>query len=155
MSVVQLTSTAFGDGEPIPKRHSCDGENLSPPLAWRSLPEGTRSLALIVHDPDAPSGDFTHWLAWNIDPEPGELAEGARTPGQGLSGRGEAGYMGPCPPPGHGAHRYFHRLYALDAELDLEAGAGRERLEGAIDGHVLGEARLIGTYERVRSTGFS
>lgn len=148
MPELELTSPAFGDGEPIPERHSCDGENSSPPLAWNFVPEGTRSLALIVHDPDAPSGDFLHWLAWNIDPHAGGLDEGASAPAEGANGRGQRGYMGPCPPPGHGPHRYFHELYALDTELDLEPGAAREELEGELDGHVLAEARLAGTYER-------
>src|SRR5215208_1635210 len=108
MPEMELTSTAFADGAAIPVKHSCDGQNLSPPLAWSFCPEGTRSLALIVHDPDAPSGDFTHWLAWNIDPEPGGLGNGTMAPAEGLNGREEAGYMGPCPPPGDGPHRYFH-----------------------------------------------
>jgi hypothetical protein len=145
---MELTSTAFDEGDSIPRKYTCDGEDTSPPLAWSSLPNGTRALALIVHDPDAPSGDFPHWLAWNIDPEPGGLEEGASAPAEGPSGFGRPGYGGPCPPPGHGAHRYFHHLYALDAELDLEPGAGREQLQDALDGHVLGEARLMGTYER-------
>ena len=148
MPELELTSPAFDDGEPIPERHSCDGENTSPPLAWKFIPDGTRSLALIVHDPDAPSGDFLHWLAWNIDPDPGGLDEGASAPAEGANGRGQPGYMGPCPPPGHGPHRYFHELYALDTELDLEPGAAREQLESSLDGHLLGEARLVGTYER-------
>jgi Raf kinase inhibitor-like YbhB/YbcL family protein len=144
----ELTSTAFADGATIPRKYSCDGMSLSPPLAWSFLPEGTRSVALIVHDPDAPSGDFTHWVAWNIDPEPGGLDEGASAPAEGANGRGEPGYRGPCPPPGHGPHRYFHDLYALDAEPDLEPGASREQLEEAMDGHVLGKAQLVGTFER-------
>jgi Raf kinase inhibitor-like YbhB/YbcL family protein len=143
----ELTSTAFGEGQPIPRKHSCDGENASPPLDWSS-PEGTRSLALILHDPDAPSGDFVHWVAWGIDPDAGGLEEGAHPPGEGANGFGENGYGGPCPPPGHGAHRYFHELFALDTVLDLPEGASREQLEDAIEGHVLGAAELMGTYER-------
>jgi Raf kinase inhibitor-like YbhB/YbcL family protein len=148
MPGLELTSDAFADGDPIPQKHTCDGEDASPPLAWEGLPEGTRTLALIDHDPDAPSGDFTHWLAWNNDPEPGQLGEGVSPPAEGTNGFGRTGYGGPCPPPGHGPHRYFHDLYALDAVLDLEPGATREQLEGAIDGHVLGETQLMGTYER-------
>jgi Raf kinase inhibitor-like YbhB/YbcL family protein len=144
----ELTSPAFDDGEPIPRKYTCDGEDVSPALRWSSLPEDTRTLALIVHDPDAPSGDFTHWVAWNIDPAPGELGEGVPAPAEGTSGFGRPGYGGPCPPPGHGPHRYFYDLYALDSELDLEPGAAREQLENAIDGHVLEQAQLIGTYER-------
>jgi Raf kinase inhibitor-like YbhB/YbcL family protein len=144
----ELTSTAFAEGAVIPVKYTCDGSNVSPPLAWSFLPEGTRSLALIVHDPDAPSGDFTHRVAWNLDPEPGGLDEGAPAPAEGANGRGEAGYMGPCPPPGHGPHRYIHVLYALDSELEVEPGASRDQVESAMDGHVLGQARLVGTFER-------
>jgi Raf kinase inhibitor-like YbhB/YbcL family protein len=148
MPEMELTSTAFADGAAIPLKHTCDGENISPPLAWSFCPGGTRSLALIVHDPDAPSGDFIHWLAWNIDPAPGGLGNGTPAPAEGSNGRGKAGYMGPCPPPGDGPHRYFHELHALDAAVDLEPGASREQLEEALDGHVLGKAQLIGTFER-------
>jgi Raf kinase inhibitor-like YbhB/YbcL family protein len=148
MADFELTSSAFNEGQPIPQKHSCDGDNASPPLSWTSPPEGTRSLALILHDPDAPSGDFVHWVAWGIDPAAGGLAEGEHAPGEGANGFGENGYGGPCPPPGHGAHRYQHELFALDTGLDLEEGASREQLEDAIDGHVLGGAELIGTYER-------
>jgi Raf kinase inhibitor-like YbhB/YbcL family protein len=148
MPDLELTSTAFEDGEPIPVKHTGDGEGSSPPLVWDSVPDGTRSLALIVHDPDAPSGDFTHWLAWNIDPEAGGLEEGASAPAEGTHGFGGPGYTGPSPPQGHGPHRYFFHLYALDAELDLEPGVTREQLEAEIQGHVLAEAQLMGTYER-------
>jgi len=148
MPDLELTSTAFADGAAIPIKYTGDGANISPPLAWSFLPEGTRSLALIVHDPDAPSGDFTHWVAWGLDPEPGGLDEGTPAPAEGLNGRGEGGYLGPSPPAGHGPHRYFHELYALDGALDLEPGAAKDEVEDALDGHVLGEARLIGTYER-------
>jgi len=144
----ELTSTAFADGAPIPSKYTGDGAGVSPPLAWSFLPDGTRSLALIVHDPDAPSGDFTHWVAWNIDPEPGGLGEDESAPVEGTNGRGETGYLGPSPPPGHGPHRYFHELNALDTELDLQPGASREELRAATEGHVIGEARLVGTYER-------
>jgi Raf kinase inhibitor-like YbhB/YbcL family protein len=148
MPDLELTSTAFDDGEPIPSKHTADGEETPPPLEWDFVPEGTRSLALIVHDPDAPSGDFTHWLAWNIDPGTGGLDEATAAPPQGANGFGRTGYGGPAPPEGHGPHRYFHRLYALDTKLDLEEGAAREQLEAAIEGHVLAEAQLMGTYER-------
>jgi Raf kinase inhibitor-like YbhB/YbcL family protein len=148
MPELELTSAAFEEGEQIPAKYTCDGDELSPPLAWSSLPAGTRTLALIMHDPDAPSGDFAHWLAWNIDPEPGELPEGAAAPAEGSNGFGRPGYGGPCPPPGHGAHRYFFHLHALDAELGLEPGAAREHLQDAIEGHVLAEAKLIGIFQR-------
>jgi Raf kinase inhibitor-like YbhB/YbcL family protein len=148
MADFELTSPAFEEGQPIPRKHSCEGENASPQLSWSSVPEGARSLALIVHDPDAPSGDFIHWVAWNIDARSDGLGEGAHPPVEGANGFGENGYGGPCPPPGHGAHRYFHELFALDTELDLEEGASPEQLEDAMEGHVLGGAELVGTYER-------
>jgi len=148
MSDPELTSTAFADGAEIPSKYTTDGKNISPPLAWSFLPDGTRSLALIVHDPDAPSGDFTHWVAWDIEPEPPGLDEGSTEPAEGVNGFGEVRYMGPSPPSGHGQHRYFHDLHALDTELDLEPGASREQLEEALEGHVLGQAQLVGTYER-------
>jgi Raf kinase inhibitor-like YbhB/YbcL family protein len=148
MPDLELTSEAFDEGDPIPEKYSCDGEDVSPALAWSSVPEGTRAIALIVHDPDAPSGDFTHWLAWNIDPEPGGLGGGVAAPGEGTNGFGRQGYAGPCPPPGHGTHRYFHHLFALDTDLDLEPGADIEQLKEAMEGHVLAEGKLVGVYER-------
>jgi Raf kinase inhibitor-like YbhB/YbcL family protein len=148
MPEFELSSIAFNDGQPIPRKYSCEGENVSPPLDWSAPPEGTRSLALIVHDPDAPSGDFTHWVAWNIDPLDGGLDEGTHPPVEGTNGFGENGYGGPCPPPGDGAHRYQHELFALDAEPELEPESSREQLEDAMEGHVLGGAELVGTYER-------
>jgi Raf kinase inhibitor-like YbhB/YbcL family protein len=145
---LSLTSSAFQHGAEIPARHTCDGEDLSPALVWSGVPDGTRSLALLVEDPDAPSGTFTHWLVWGIDPAAEALGEGEAAPVEGSNGFGTAGYRGPCPPPGHGPHRYFFRLYALDVEVDLPAGASRAELEGALEGHVLAGAELIGRYER-------
>jgi Raf kinase inhibitor-like YbhB/YbcL family protein len=144
----ELSSDSFDHGERIPERHTCSGEDRSPRLAWSLVPEGTRSLALLLHDPDAPSGDFVHWLAWNINPDDGGIEEGAAAPAEGTNGFGNVGYNGPCPPPGDGPHRFFFRLYALDAEPDLEAGAARDKLEDAIEGHALAEAELMGTFER-------
>jgi Raf kinase inhibitor-like YbhB/YbcL family protein len=148
MAGFTLTSSAFEDGEGIPQRHTCEGDDLSPPLAWSGASEGTRSLALIMDDPDAPVGTFTHWFAWGIEPGSGALPEGAAAPVEGRNDFGSVGYRGPCPPPGHGPHRYFFRLHALDADLELEAGAGREDLERAVEGHVLAVAELMGRYER-------
>jgi len=105
-------------------------------------------LALVVDDPDAPGGVFTHWTAWGLDPGAGGLGEGEPAPGEGQNDFGTTGYRGPCPPPGHGRHRYVFRLYALDAELDLGVGAAKDELEQAIEGHVLTTAELVGTYER-------
>jgi Raf kinase inhibitor-like YbhB/YbcL family protein len=148
MAEFALTSPAFEHGGEIPGGHTGDGEDVSPQLVWQGVPEGTRSLALVVHDPDAPSGDFVHWVAWGIDPGEEMLAEGASAPNEGANGFGDAGYRGPAPPPGHGDHRYFFRLHALDAEPELEPGVGREDLERAIEGHVIGTAELVGRYGR-------
>jgi Raf kinase inhibitor-like YbhB/YbcL family protein len=148
MPGLEVTSPAFDDGETIPEKHTCDGGSESPTLRWTNVPDGTRALALIVHDPDAPSGDFTHWLAWNIDPDGGGIEEGVPAPVQGTNGFGRFGYHGPCPPEGHGPHRYYFRLYALDTDLELEPGAAREQLESEMEGHILTEAELMGLYER-------
>jgi Raf kinase inhibitor-like YbhB/YbcL family protein len=143
-----LSSEAFAYDDEIPRRHSCEGQDISPALSWSDPPAGTRALALIVDDPDAPRGTFTHWVAWNIDPMAGGLGEGESAAGEGRNDFGTAGWSGPCPPPGHGAHRYFFRLHALDAEVDVGFRAGRRELERAIAGHVLATAELMGRYER-------
>jgi Raf kinase inhibitor-like YbhB/YbcL family protein len=143
-----LQSGVFDHGGPIPRRHSCEGEDLSPPLAWSGAPEGTRSLALVVDDPDAPAGTFTHWLGWALDPAAQGLGEGEGAPVEGRNDFGTSGYRGPCPPPGHGRHRYSFRLYALDSEPDLRPGASKRELERTLEGHTLATAELIGTYER-------
>ena len=143
-----LQSGAFEHGGPIPGRHSCEGEDLSPPLYWSGAPDGTRSLALVVDDPDAPAGTFTHWLGWGLDPGAEGLGEGEAAPVEGRNDFGTSGYRGPCPPPGHGPHRYFFRLYALDSDPNLRPGADKRELERALEGHTVAEAELIGTYER-------
>jgi Raf kinase inhibitor-like YbhB/YbcL family protein len=148
MDAFALESSAFENAQRIPSRHSCEGDDVSPPLRWTNVPEGTRSLALVVDDPDAPRGVFTHWIAWRLDPAAQGLDEGERAPREGRNGFGTTGYRGPCPPPGHGRHRYVFRLYALDAEPELAAGAEKAQLEPAIDGHVLSTAELVATYER-------
>jgi Raf kinase inhibitor-like YbhB/YbcL family protein len=145
---MELTSTAFAGGQPIPQRHSCEGEDLSPPLSWTDVPEGATSLALIVDDPDAPRGTFTHWLGWGLDPAAGGLGEGEAAPVEGRNDFGATGYRGPCPPPGHGPHRYFFRLHALAHELELEPGAARADLEQALAGRSVSVTELMGTYER-------
>ena len=148
MAGFELTSAAFPHGGPIPRRHTCEGEDLSPALGWTAPPEGAVSLALVVDDPDAPGGTFTHWLAWGLPAGEGGLAEGDAAPVEGKNDFGTTGYRGPCPPPGHGPHRYFFRLYAVRAEVTLEAGAGRSELEEAIGTDALAVAELVGTYER-------
>ncbi len=147
-----LTSTAFSDGGPIPIRHTCDGEDLSPRLTWSGAPPRTASFALIMDDPDAPVGTFTHWLLHDIPAALAELPEGVK-PGQvGITLKndfGRPGYGGPCPPRGHGRHRYFFTLYALDVP-SLGTPASRAALEAVMRGHILATARLVGTYERKR-----
>jgi Raf kinase inhibitor-like YbhB/YbcL family protein len=145
---LSLTSPAFQHGGEIPTRHTCDAEDLSPALVWSGVPEGTRSLALVVDDPDAPVGTFTHWVAWGIDPAAEMLEEGQSAPVEGANDFGATGYRGPCPPPGHGPHRYSFRLHAVDTELDLETGASKADLERSLEEHVLADAELVGRYER-------
>ncbi len=149
-----LHTTAFAAGAEIPKRFTCEGSDISPALTWSSAPEGVQSLALIADDPDAPVGTFTHWIIYDIPnqsqglpeavPKSGQLADGTR---QGQNDFRRIGYNGPCPPPGK-SHRYFFKLYALDTKLALEPGAGREQLESAINGHVLAQAEVMGTFKR-------
>ena len=148
MTEFALESSAFDHAGAIPGRHTCEGEDVSPPLRWTNVPEGSRSLVLVVDDPDAPGGVFAHWLAWGLDPAADGLSEGERPPSEGANDFGTAGYRGPCPPPGHGRHRYVFRLYALDTELELSAGSGKAQIEQAFEGHVLMTAELVGTYER-------
>ncbi len=148
---LDLTSSAFAPGEAIPAQYTCDGQDLSPPLQWDDPPAGTRSLALVMDDPDA--GGFRHWLLYNLPaaaralpegiPPDGELPDGSR---QGQNGWGKLGYGGPCPP--SGTHRYSFRLYALDVVLELPAGAGLEQLYQAMDGHILARGELVGLYTR-------
>jgi Raf kinase inhibitor-like YbhB/YbcL family protein len=148
MTEFLLQSSAFEDGDAIPGRHSCEGEDLSPPLAWSAAPDGTRSLALVVDDPDAPAGTFTHWLGWGFDPDARRIGEGESAPVEGRNDFGTSGYRGPCPPPGHGRHRYSFRLYALDSDPDVRPGADKRELERALEEHTLAKAELVGTYER-------
>ena len=148
MDAFSLESSLFDNAQAIPSRYSCEGEDVSPPLRWTDVPEGTRSLALVVDDPDAPGGVFTHWIAWGLDPTAGGLGEGEAAPGEGRNDFGTTGYRGPCPPPGHGRHRYVFRLYALDADLEVGVGAAKADVERAIEGHVLTIAELVGTFER-------
>jgi Raf kinase inhibitor-like YbhB/YbcL family protein len=148
MAEFSVKSTAFEDGGAIPRRHTCDGDDVSPALAWSDPPPGTESLALVVDDPDAPVGTFTHWLAWGIDPQAGGLAEAEPAPAEGRNDFGSTGYRGPCPPRGHGTHRYFFRLYALRSPLELSRGADKRDVERTLGGDVLAVAELVGTYER-------
>lgn len=152
-----LTSTAFENEAVIPARHSKKGGNISPALAWSGIPAETTTLVLILDDPDAPSGLFTHWIVYGIDPSSrelpehqpssGELPSGAR---QGLNGFGEIGYGGPQPP--SGTHRYFFHLFALDTDTELPPGLTRQEIDGAIQGHIIEEATLMGRYKSAENT---
>jgi hypothetical protein len=151
---MQLTSKAFDTGKEIPLKYSCDGADISPPLTIEDVPDGAQTLALICEDPDAPVGVFDHWIIFNIPPQAPQLAEGIPTEAehssgfrQGTNDFGRVGYGGPCPPDGE--HRYFFRLYALDTELDLPAGStSKKDLQAAMEGHILAETELMGTYKR-------
>jgi Raf kinase inhibitor-like YbhB/YbcL family protein len=154
MDAFILTSSAFKSGEAIPLEYTCDGDNVSPPLAWADAPAGTQSLALIVRDPDAPGGTFIHWVAYNIPPTTRALAKsvrGAKRASDGtLQGQNDfarIGYGGPCPPPGP-THHYHFTLYALDTRLAERAGDDAAQLDSAMNGHILGQAALVGTYHR-------
>ena len=143
-----LTSSAFEPGRPIPARYACDGEDVSPPLLWSEPPRGTSSLAIVVEDPDAPRGTFVHWIGWGLPAELRELPEGVAPPAEGRNGFGSVGYRGPCPPSGHGVHRYFFRLYALSAEPELEPGASAQEFYEAITVLIVDATELVGTYSR-------
>jgi Raf kinase inhibitor-like YbhB/YbcL family protein len=154
-TVFNLTSPAFENGASIPARFTCEGDDTSPPLSWSGLPESAASLALEVEDPDAPSGIWIHWIAYNLPLEinglPGEIGEQPNLGGLGKSGLnswGETEYGGPCPP--SGTHRYFFHLYALDQPLDLSGGASHSELHRAMEGHIIAEATLLGTYSKSR-----
>jgi Raf kinase inhibitor-like YbhB/YbcL family protein len=150
---IKLTSTAFDEGGMIPAEYTCDGQNISPPLAWSGVPEGAKTLALIADDPDAPRGTWVHWVVYQIPatekglpenvPPRETLDNGARA---GTNDFKKLGYGGPCPP--SGTHRYFFKLYALDATLDLSSGATKDQLLKATEGHVVAEGQLMGRYQR-------
>ena len=150
---MKLTSTAFEEGGMIPAEYTCDGQNISPPLAWSGVPDGAKTLALIADDPDAPRGTWVHWVVYQIPPTEKGLPEnvparptldnGAR---QGTNDFKKTAYGGPCPP--SGTHRYFFKLYALDADLNLPPGATKDQLLKAMDTHTLAEGQLMGRYKR-------
>jgi hypothetical protein len=151
---LKFSTPAFAAGAQIPRKHTCDGADVSPPLVWSDAPEKTRTFALIVDDPDAPSGTWVHWVLWDIPsaetglpenvPKQDALPNGAR---QGRNDFRRIGYGGPCPPRGPD-HRYFFKLYALDTKLNLKSGASKSELESAMQGHVLEKVELMGKYHR-------
>jgi len=151
---MELKSTAFQEGDRIPAKYTCEGQDISPPLIWNGVPEETQSFALIMDDPDAPGGVFTHWVLFNIPPDSRKLPEAVPTqpqlPSSALQGRndfGRIGYGGPCPPPGR-QHRYRFALYALDKPLDLKAGASKKQVLDALQRHIFAQGQLTGTYQR-------
>ena len=151
---MELKSSAFEHEGKIPSKHTCDAENVSPPLEMLEVPKGTKSLTLIMHDPDVPKhlredGNWDHWVVFNIPPETKQINEGEEPKGVGgNSTYGKPGYGGPCPPDRE--HRYYFTLYALDIELDLPGGSTRSEIESALEGHVLEKVVLMGKYERVK-----
>jgi Raf kinase inhibitor-like YbhB/YbcL family protein len=157
MMTLKITSAAFEDGGAMAAKYTCEGRDIAPPLQWEGVPQGARSLALIVDDPDAPDPaaprmTWVHWVLYNLPPDSGGLAEGvtaARLPGgalEGLNGWNRAGYGGPCPPIGR--HRYFHKLYALDVVLDDLKRPSKDQLLKAMQGHVIAQAEIVGTYKK-------
>ncbi len=146
MVEMTLTSPAFVQDEAIPLQFSCDGDDISPELAWAGIPEGAASLVLILDDPDAPVGTWDHWLLFDMPPDLEGLPQGGTAGTDGNNSWNRTGYGGPCPP--GGTHRYFFKLYALDTILDLPAGTAKAALEAAMEGHILGQVELMGTYTR-------
>jgi len=151
---MQVTSTVFTNGGIIPKKYTCDGDDVSPSLSWSGIPEGTKSIALICDDPDAPAGTWVHWVLYGLSPDSTGLPEDVPTQNvldngakQGRNDFREIGYGGPCPPKGP-AHRYFFKIYALDCEIDLDAGATKKELLRAMEGHIIAEGQLMGKYQR-------
>jgi Raf kinase inhibitor-like YbhB/YbcL family protein len=153
IATIKLSSPVFENGGAIPEQYTCNGENISPPLNWESVPAGTQSLALIVEDPDAAGGTFVHWVLYDLPPDVQGLAKdmphdkhfpiGGE---QGINSTNRLGYMGPCPP--SGTHRYYFTLYALDEKLNLPAGETKDRLLEAMEGHLIGQGQIMGRYRR-------
>ena len=154
-SVISLTSSAFAEGAAIPQEYTCQGKDISPALKWSGVPAETKSLALIMDDPDAPMGTWVHWVLYDLAPSMTELPEGLSAKEHIAAGSGKEGvndfkrlgYGGPCPPAGK-PHRYFFKLYALDTMLDLKPGAKKKDLERAMEKHILGQGQLMATYKR-------
>lgn len=145
---LRISSPAFAGHGRIPERHSGDGEDVSPPLEWSGVPDGTKAFAIVVHDPDAPLVEgFTHWVAYGIPGDASGVPEGGGEVIQGTNSFGNTGYNGPAPPPGHGPHHYYFWVYALSEDLSMEPGLDRHALFEWIEDHVIEQARLIGTYE--------
>ena len=147
MQQLTITSPAFENNELIPSKYTCDGTDVNPPLTIANIPETTKTLILIVEDPDAPSGLWIHWVAWNIPPTP-SIKEDSVPGTEGLNTNRKHAYHGPCPP--SGTHRYFFKVYALDIKLDLGKNSGKKDVEKAMQGHILAKGELMGLYRRSR-----
>lgn len=146
---MRITSNAFEHESGIPTKYTCDGDNISPPLTFWDIPDNATSLALIMDDPDAVGGNFNHWTVWNISPQYRDFSEGSVPPGaqEGMTSFATPGYGGPCPP--NNRHHYYFRLYALDTYFRLGSHASRAELDAAMQGHIIEQAELMGTYDRV------
>ena len=147
MAVLTIKSPAFEDGRLIPKKYTCDGEDINPPLTIEGIPKEAKTLVLAVADPDAPAGTWDHWIVWNIPVSTSRIAENSVPGKDGVNSFRRQGYGGPCPPGGT-QHRYFFKIYALDTELSLGAGSKKKDAEKAMRGHVLAEGELMGLYRR-------
>ncbi len=144
---LKVTSPSFKANSTIPEVYTCAGKNIHPALSIGNMPKGTRTLALILEDPDASKGTFDHWVTWNIPPS-GTIDEGVSVGIEGRNGGGSNGYTGPCPPAGTGVHHYHFHIYSLDTELDLPVGSNKEALKSAMKGHILGEGEVIGLVQK-------
>jgi len=147
-ATLEVSSASFKQEGFIPAIYSCEGKSINPPIEIRNIPDGTRSLALIMDDPDATKGTFVHWVAWNIDPAKKTIPENSSPGTEGKNGAGKNGYIGPCPPAGTGTHHYHFKVYALDSKLNLQNNAGKAELEAAMEKHILAKGELIGLYHK-------
>ena len=146
MKDLSVKSPAFESGKPIPKKYSCDGQDINPPLTIEGTPKEAKTLVLVVDDPDAPSGTFDHWVVWNIPVSTSKINENTVPGKEGMNSARQPGYMGPCPP--SGTHRYFFKAYALDTELSLGIASKKKDVEKAIQGHIIAKGELMGLYSR-------
>jgi len=148
-ATLQVSSPSFKNGDYIPTMYTCEGQSINPPLEIQGIPQGTRTLALIMDDPDAPAGTFDHWVIWNIEPAK-TIRENSAPGTEGSNGKGAKGYTGPCPPAGTGLHHYHFKVYALNTKLDLQTGVKKADLESAMKGHILGQGELVGLYANTK-----
>jgi Raf kinase inhibitor-like YbhB/YbcL family protein len=146
MQELKVKSPAFESKKPIPKKYTCDGNDVNPPITIEGTPKEAKTIALIVDDPDAPSGTFDHWVVWNIPASTSKIEENSIPGKEGLNGARQIGYMGPCPP--GGTHRYFFKVYALDAELSLGLNSKKKDVEKAMERHIIAKGELMGLYSR-------